>query len=133
MENKNNIVLFSLVFLVVGIVAGSLLFSNCCIKTVGFPNGMHMMSNGQMMPDNYMDMKDMMESMTKPLEKKTGDDFDKEFIEEMIVHHEGAVAMAELVLAKSNRPELKQLATDIISAQTKEIQMMQNWLKEWFK
>jgi uncharacterized protein (DUF305 family) len=50
----------------------------------------------------------------------------------MIIHHEGAVEMAEILLEKTKRPELIKLANDIISAQNTEIEMMQNWNKEWF-
>ena len=32
------------------------------------------------------------------LKNKTGDDFDKAFIEQMIIHHQGAIEMATLVL-----------------------------------
>ena len=48
----------------------------------------------------------------------------------MIPHHQGAIDMAQY-LEKSQRPELQQLGKDIIEAQTKEIDQMQNWLKEW--
>lgn len=71
-------------------------------------------------------------SMTHALEGKTGDELEKAFLDEMIVHHEGAVEMAELLLAGANRPELIQLGTDIISAQTKEITMMREWREKWF-
>lgn len=73
-----------------------------------------------------------MDAMTSQLSGKTGDAFDKAFLREMIVHHEGAIEMAELVLKNSKRPELTKLANDIISAQTKEIEMMKIWEKEWF-
>jgi uncharacterized protein (DUF305 family) len=71
-------------------------------------------------------------SMTAALEDKEGADFEQAFVDEMIVHHEGAVAMAQMVLTKSQRPELVQLANDIISAQTREINMMRDWKIEWF-
>lgn len=74
-----------------------------------------------------------MHDMMSGLDGKTGDDFDNAFISEMIVHHEGAVDMAEAVLENSKRPELIKLANEIISAQTKEINMMKNWRDEWFK
>jgi len=57
---------------------------------------------------------------------------DKHFIEQMIPHHEGAVAMAKLALEKSKRPEIKTLATAIIGDQTKEIGDMTGWYKSWF-
>lgn len=57
---------------------------------------------------------------------------DKHFIEQMIPHHEGAIAMANLALIKAKHPEIKTLATAIISAQTTEIQSMSSWYKNWF-
>lgn len=57
---------------------------------------------------------------------------DQHFIEQMIPHHDGAVAMANLALQKSKRPEIKTLATAIIEGQTKEIQDMNGWYKDWF-
>jgi uncharacterized protein (DUF305 family) len=133
MENKNNIALFSLIFLVVGVLLGWLIWGNNVMQRT-MRNGVHQMPNGQMMDNNSkMDMTDMMHNMTSELEDKTGDAFDKEFLSQMIVHHEGAVAMAKQVLAQSKRPELLKLAQDIIAAQTKEISMMQEWQKAWFK
>lgn len=80
-----------------------------------------------------MDMAHSMQSMVSGLSGKTGDVFDQAFLSEMIVHHQGAVEMAQQVLETSKRPELVQLASDIIAAQTKEIEMMQGWQKAWFK
>ncbi len=80
---------------------------------------------------SQMSMEDHMMGMTSSLEGKTGDEFDKTFIEEMIVHHQGAIEMAELAKENANRKEIKSLADDIISAQTKEIEMMRGWQKSW--
>lgn len=93
---------------------------------------MHRMPDGTMMGTSG-DMNEMMMNMMSGLAGKTGDDFDKAFLSEMIVHHQGAVDMAREVLAKSKRPELTKLANDIISTQTKEIEMMKGWEKSWFK
>ena len=65
------------------------------------------------------------------LKQKTGDDFDAAFIKEMIVHHEGAVEMAELSATNAKHDEIKQLSTEIIAAQEKEITMMRQWQKDW--
>lgn len=61
-----------------------------------------------------------------------GDLYDAEFIDSMIVHHQGAIDMANAVLAQSQRPELVQLATAIIIAQTSEIAQMQEWRTAWY-
>ncbi|TXH08260.1 MAG: DUF305 domain-containing protein [Candidatus Moraniibacteriota bacterium] len=84
------------------------------------------------MDHSQMTMEESMDSMTASLTGKTGDTFDQAFLQEMVIHHEGAVAMAKQVLETSKRPELRKLAEDIIAAQTKEIDMMQEWEKEWY-
>lgn len=63
---------------------------------------------------------------------QVANNIDKHFIEQMIPHHDGAVAMAKLALEKSKRTEIKTLATAIIEGQTKEIQDMGVWYKDWF-
>jgi uncharacterized protein (DUF305 family) len=58
--------------------------------------------------------------------------FDLRFIDGMIPHHQGAVAMAKEAQQKSQRPEIKNLADEIVKAQTKEIAELQNWRKQWY-
>jgi uncharacterized protein (DUF305 family) len=57
---------------------------------------------------------------------------DQHFIEQMIPHHDGAIAMAELALEKSKRPEILSLAENIIKAQEKENSSMRSWHEDWF-
>jgi uncharacterized protein (DUF305 family) len=59
-------------------------------------------------------------------------DYDLRFIDAMILHHQGAVVMAKEVQQKSTRPEMKQLADEIIEAQEKEIAQMRQWRKVWY-
>jgi uncharacterized protein (DUF305 family) len=61
-----------------------------------------------------------------------GDNIDQGFIEQMIPHHEGAIAMATIALERSERPEMLALARAIIEAQQKEITDMRAWHKAWF-
>lgn len=58
--------------------------------------------------------------------------FDHRFIDAMIPHHQGALMMAKEAQQKSERPEIKKLADEIISAQTKEIAELQTWRKQWY-
>ncbi len=58
--------------------------------------------------------------------------YDLRFIDGMIPHHEGAVAMAEAALEHSQRPEIRQLAENIIAAQQVEIKQMQDWRAAWY-
>ena len=50
--------------------------------------------------------------------------FDRAFVDEMVPHHEGAIAMAMAVLPKTRDPELRKLAEEIRRAQEREIAEM---------
>lgn len=77
-------------------------------------------------------MHEQMAAMNAGLIGKTGDEFDRAFITEMIAHHQGAIAMAQLALANANHAEIKQMADAIISAQSTEISQMTAWYSAWF-
>jgi len=57
---------------------------------------------------------------------------DRHFIEQMIPHHQDAIAMAEIALQKTERPENKKLAQDIKRTQSEEITQMKSWYKSWY-
>lgn len=65
------------------------------------------------------------------LRSKTGDDFDKAFMEEMVVHHQSAIDMAKLAETNAKHDEIKSLSKDILTAQSGEIDMMQTWQGDW--
>lgn len=71
------------------------------------------------------------QASTDKLKPLKGDKFDKAFLTEMISHHQGAIDMAKLIEANAKHDELKALGQDIISAQTKEIDMMRAWQSQW--
>lgn len=62
---------------------------------------------------------------------RTATDFDQEFIRQMVVHHEMAVMMARMLQVSTERPDMKELADNIITSQTREIEMMRSWAKAW--
>jgi len=74
--------------------------------------------------ENRAAMHTMHAAMDIPL---TGD-ADRDFVQGMIPHHQGAVDMAEVELRHGADPQLRSLAKDIIAAQQKEIGFMQRWL-----
>ena len=99
---------------------------------IGFAGGHYYGLQSMPVVDQDMNMHGAMGGMMMGLEGKTGDALDKAFLEEMIVHHEGAVEMAQTLLKGTKRPELIKLGNDIITAQTGEIKMMQDWERKWF-
>ena len=56
---------------------------------------------------------------------------DVTFAQNMIVHHQGAVQMAQMAATKAATQEVKDLAERIKAAQGPEIQKMTSWLKAW--
>lgn len=59
-------------------------------------------------------------------------DSDVRFAMGMVVHHEQAIEMSELLLAKQGvNDQVAALAEDIKAAQAPEIQTMNTWLEEW--
>jgi uncharacterized protein (DUF305 family) len=63
------------------------------------------------------------------LESASGAAFDKMFLELMIVHHQGAIEMAETEIADGSNPEAVALAQKIKSDQTAEIAEIQALLQ----
>ena len=121
---------------IIGLLAGLLIAGTTAVLTVNNDNhsmmrmmGMDTNHSHQQEATNHSEMS--MSEMTEQLKNKTGDDFDKAFIEMMISHHEGAVDMAELIPARAKHDEVKQLGEAIITAQTKEIADMKQWQKDW--
>jgi len=82
------------------------------------------------MPGMKASMKGMESGQMKALK---GAEYDRMYVDMMIPHHEGAVAMAGEALANSQRPEIRELAQRIIDAQQREIEMMNRWKSEWAK
>jgi len=90
------------------------------------------MSHDMDMGGMDMDMEGMMHGMSSGINGKTGDAFDKAFLSEMIVHHQGAVEMAKQAITNAKHQEIKDLATDIIKSQNNEITDMKTWQKSWY-
>jgi uncharacterized protein (DUF305 family) len=58
--------------------------------------------------------------------------FDAQFIDQMTVHHQGAIMSTQAMIADSDRPELQALAEDIITSQREQITQMRNWRAQWY-
>jgi uncharacterized protein (DUF305 family) len=58
--------------------------------------------------------------------------FDLQFIDQMTMHHEGALMSSEHMISDSQRPELRQLYENIQRSQSEQIEQMKAWRKEWY-
>lgn len=58
-------------------------------------------------------------------------DPDVTFTQQMIVHHQGAIEMADLAPTRAASQQVKDLAVKIKAAQAPEIQQITSWLQDW--
>lgn len=63
-------------------------------------------------------------------EQPGANDADKQFVQDMIVHHQQAVYMAELAPDRASSRDVKELASRIADVQGPEIDMMNRWLSQ---
>jgi len=78
-----------------------------------------------------MEMGGDMVEMQNKLQGLKGEAYDKEFLKQMILHHEQAVEMSQYAATNAKHQEIKDLASAVIGAQTKEIEQMKQWQKAW--
>jgi len=111
MGRRRNLLPVGVALILVGVVGLGvlILFGSASSATGGGMRGGGMMGGGMM-----------------------GGAMDEMFIEQMIPHHDDAIAMAELALERSERPEIRQLAEDIRRSQTAENAQMRDWYREWY-
>ena len=76
------------------------------------------------------DMEGMTEEDMTALDSSSGPEFDRMFLEMMVEHHGGAVEMAQTEVEDGSYPDAVQLAEDIVSSQTAEIEEMEALLSE---
>jgi len=92
--------------------------------------GMDMGGTTSAAESSAMSMPGMMSGdQMQQLESASGAAFDKMFLELMIVHHQGAIEMAETEIADGSNPEAVALAQKIKSDQTAEIAEIQALLQ----
>ncbi len=120
----------SILFGIVGLVVGGLLTYTVTANTVNKTETATVPSSGTAMQHGGKSSGSMSDMMTS-LNGKKGEEFDKAFLSSMIVHHQDAVEMSKAAQTDAEKQEIKDLAEDIIKAQESEIQMMQQWQKDW--
>lgn len=110
---KNQSILYGIIGFLVGIVITIIVVSNAINNNM---TGMTRM----MGIDNQTNSSGSMSNM------------DRHFIEQMIPHHEDAIAMANLAKDRAQHDEIKTLSQNIKRTQSEEITKMRLWYKDWF-
>lgn len=145
MENKNQTIIIGLLTLIVGLLIGYSFGGNMMSNRGYFSNdrmqeeidervddemGEHMYGDDIINKDGAMIH--AMDEMMLEFRGKTGEAYEEAFLRGMIVHHIGAIEMAKELLKQTDRPELVELANNIIKSQSEEVNMMKSWLSAWF-
>jgi uncharacterized protein (DUF305 family) len=130
-----------LAFVLVALVGGSLgpsLWPRAFWSSQSSPMMGQGMMNGSMMGQGMMSGSMMGPGMMNGSMMGTGTlsdsnaPFDQRFLDQMIMHHQGAVMSAQMMIADSARPELRDLAQRIITGQQREIDQMRTWRQDWY-
>ena len=69
---------------------------------------------------------------SQPAPNRGTANFEVRFLTGMIDHHHMAVMMAEMCPGRATHAELLQLCESIRTSQMEEIEMMQQWLRDWY-
>ena len=84
----------------------------------------------KMQMDNSM-MQSLNSTMGKMNEMKMTGDFDLDFVNMMIIHHQAAIDMSEVEIAKGADAQMKTMAQNIVTAQKAEIEQMHQFVKNY--
>ncbi|MBI3889177.1 DUF305 domain-containing protein [Candidatus Saccharibacteria bacterium] len=106
----------SLLFGIIGFILGGLIVSVAATATP---------SDTDSQTGHSMNMS------SNSLSSKSGKEFDKAFLSQMIEHHQGALEMAELAETKASHIEIKQFSNTVIDVQSKEIEALQTLQQKW--
>jgi len=95
---------------------------------IASPSAESVTDDGDMMSDHSAGM-----NMNMGMGSFTDDaPFDAQFLDQMIVHHEGAIMSTQAMIADSDQPELRELADDILTSQQEQVTQMQSWRNQWY-
>ncbi len=80
--------------------------------------------------ETYVANSEAYEPMMRDLSKLSGATLDRVFLEDMIMHHMGALMMAQSIQPHIEHPEITDLTKAIVETQTEEIQLMKRLVSE---
>jgi uncharacterized protein (DUF305 family) len=114
------------------LVSGALGFGTCTAISASSEPKIDTVSHDMSNMSEEVSMEEQVKQLSGELDDKTRNALDRAFVENMIVHHQGAIEMAEKVVDQTKRPEVKALAEEIIATQGAEVETMNGWLKKWY-
>ncbi len=88
------------------------------------------MNSDKMQMDNGM-MQSMNGTMGKMNDMKMTGDFDLDFVNMMMIHHQAAIDMSEVEIAKGTDTQMKTMAQNIVTAQKGEIEQLHQFVKNY--
>ncbi len=88
------------------------------------------MNSGKMQMDNGI-MQSLISTMGKMNEMRMTGDFDLDFVNMMIIHHQAAIDMSEVEIAKGTDTQMKTMAQNIVTAQKVEIEQLNQFVKNY--
>ena len=65
--------------------------------------------------------------MTDP----SGKEFDIAFVDSMVPHHQGAIAMARDAMVRAQHEEVKAIAREIAEREQREVEKLERWKRQW--
>jgi uncharacterized protein (DUF305 family) len=110
------------------LVSGALGFGICTAISASSEPKIDTMSHDMSTMNEEVSMEEQVKQLSGELDDKTRNALDRAFV----VHHQGAIEMAEKVVDQTKRPEVKALAEEIITTQGAEVETMNGWLKKWY-
>jgi uncharacterized protein (DUF305 family) len=130
MKNIQTLIITSVLTLLIGLLGGYLLGVTNNTNAFHGHDGMMQHSNNEasQFHGSGMGMGSMM--LGSGADTKT---YEQRWLAQMIVHHQGAVVSSEALLNRTERPELREFAENIINTQSREIDTMQGWLDTWYE
>ena len=119
--------------LAAGLTGGGIAWAANAQSSTGDGEDSHSMGGGMSMMDMMGGGMSMMGGGSGGMGEFSDDEpFDLQFLDQMTMHHQGALMSTRAMIADSDRPELRDLATAIETSQTAQIEQMQAFRTEWY-
>lgn len=64
--------------------------------------------------------------------RNTDEPFDSEFIVAMTEHHKHSIEAAKAAVTQATRPEVKELAKQVVDAEQNNLSMLEKWREQWY-